>query len=251
MATRRSVTPRLTYVLDDCQSVGQLDVDLRRIGCDVLACMGRKHLRGPRGTGFHYIGRRLADQIDPPFIDLHAAKWTEDRDYEIARGARRFENYESTVAGRIGLARAISYARDIGLCEIQARVGDLAATLRAALSELPGVSVHDLGGRERGIVTFAIEGVDQFAFLDAAFAKNVSTSVSVVEHVRRDLGQHHSGSPIRVTLHYFNTETEIKRFVELVAELRTTLWEIKRTYPSPSNAKGSPPQKNCHPKLFA
>ena len=211
----------LTFVLDACQSVGQININVEQIGCDVLTCTGRKYLRGPRGTGFMYIDRRLADQIDPPFVDLHAARWSNEQSYEIAAGARRFEGYESNVAGRIGLARAIGYAREIGVGNIEARVSNLAATLRAELSRMPRVTVHDLGVRKCGIVTFSIEGVDPFDFRDWAFRRNISTSISTVEHARLDLGRRGLGPLVRASLHYFNTEAEIDRFVAAVADLCT------------------------------
>ncbi|WP_119300926.1 aminotransferase class V-fold PLP-dependent enzyme [Dongia deserti] len=204
----------ITYLLDACQSVGQMPLDVEKIGCQLLSGTGRKFLRGPRGTGFLYVSKDIIDRLDPPFIDLHAANWTDARNFEIRPDARRFENWESYVAGRVGLRAAVGYALALGLDQIRDRVSMLADRLRASLSELPGVKVQDLGRVRSGIVTFTKEGEqprDIQARLDAA---DIAVSVSSKTSAQLDFGRRGLSQVVRASVHYFNTEDEIGRFCE-------------------------------------
>jgi len=206
----------LIYLLDACQSVGQIDLDVKKIGCHILSGTGRKFLRGPRGTGFLYVAAGFVDRVEPPFIDLHSATWSGNTSYEFAADARRFENWESYVAGRIGLARAVKYARHIGIGAIETRVTKLAATLRDALSHVPGVTVRDLGRKKCGIVSFQKQGESATAMAASLLEKGINVSVTEMLSARIDFAERGLDELLRASVHYFNTENEIDRFVEAV-----------------------------------
>ena len=209
----------IAYLLDACQSVGQIDVDVAQIGCDFLSGTGRKFLRGPRGTGFLYVRHSMLERIDPPFVDLLSAKWTAHNSYEFAAGAKRFENWESNVAGRVALGEAVRYAKAIGLNHIETRVAKLADVLREALSDIKGVQVRDLGQTKCGIVTFTKEGRDPQFIEERLREKGINVSVALMTSARLDLEARNLSSLVRASVHYFNTEDEISRFVQAVKNI--------------------------------
>ncbi len=206
----------ITYLLDACQSAGQMPLDVKRIGCQLLSGTGRKFLRGPRGTGFLYVSNSIIDRLDPPFIDLGSANWTSERTFELLPDARRFENWESYVAGRIGLRAAVRYALDLGLDRIEARVVALAGELRRRLAAIPGVTVHDLGRRKSGIVTFRKAGEEPEQIKLRLRAAGINVSVSGKTSAQLDFTRRGLSQVVRASVHYFNTEDEIGRFIEVL-----------------------------------
>lgn len=208
----------VVYLLDACQSLGQVEVDVRAIGCDVLSGTGRKFLRGPRGTGILYVAKGMLDRIDPPFIDGHSASPSGDG-WIWREGARRFEAFEQNFAGKAGLATAIAYARATGMPAIAARIATLAARLREALVEVPGVTVMDEGVRKCGIVTFLREGRDSATLSAALRGQGINTSVSTPHWAPMDFAARGMRPMVRASVHAYNTEGEVERFAGAIAAL--------------------------------
>ncbi|MEU7089373.1 aminotransferase class V-fold PLP-dependent enzyme [Streptomyces achromogenes] len=207
------------FLLDACQSVGQLPVDVREIGCDMLSATGRKFLRGPRGTGFLYVSERLIEKLEPPFLDLHAATWTGADTYEIRSDARRFEAWETNYAAKIGLGVAVDYALGWGIEAIETRVTALAARLRHRLAQTPRVTVQDRGRRLCGIVTFTVDGVPATEVRQQLTAAGINTSVSAIASARYDLGARGLPEVVRASVHYYNTDEDIERLCRALNSL--------------------------------
>jgi cysteine desulfurase/selenocysteine lyase len=204
----------IPYLLDACQAVGQLPVDVDALGCDFLSATGRKYLRAPRGTGFLYVrGSRWAD-LEPPFLDVHAARWAPGDEVVMQPDARRFESWEHSVANRLGLGAAVDYALALGVDEIATRVLALAASLRRQLASVPGLTLHDLGREQCGIVTFTIDGTDVHELAARLRAQGINISVSTIDFARYDFEARGLDAVARASVHYYNTEDELTRLVE-------------------------------------
>lgn len=211
----------IPYLLDACQSVGQIPVDVQAIGCDFLSATGRKYLRGPRGTGFLFVKKTWLEKgIEPIFLDLHAAEWVAKDTYELRPDARRFENWETNVAGKYALGLAVDYALSIGIERLSARLCALAEQLRAELSQIEGVTVHDIGRQKGGIVSFSIKNKSREEILHYLADNQINVSPIFKNGTRIDMENRGlENDMVRASVHYFNTEKEITQFCKVVKAL--------------------------------
>ncbi len=208
------------YLLDACQSIGQIPVYVEEIGCDFLSATSRKYLRGPRGVGFLYIYQERIGQLEPPMVDLQAADWVSANEYRLKENARRFETWESNVAGRIGLGAALDYLLDLGIEETSARLCTLAESLRQRLAAIPSITVRDLGERRGGIVTFTVAGWDAAAVKQNLLEQKINVSISTPFSARLDMDARQLPGLVRASVHYYNTDQEIETFCEKLESLK-------------------------------
>ena len=204
------------FFLDACQSVGQLPVDVGRIGCAAATATGRKWLRGPRGTGLLYVSSDLVGTLRPPGLDGTSARWEDADHYRLQPGAARFVPFETPVALHLGLGTAVDHALALGIDAIADRVGHVAEGLRDGLTAVDGVEVHDGGTRRSGIVTFTVEGSTPAEVKVAAAAAGVNVSYTEAGAARFDMGGARPEAVVRASPHYLSTEDECARLVEVV-----------------------------------
>jgi len=208
----------IPFLLDACQSVGQLDLDVCEIGCDLLSGTGRKYLRGPRGTGFLYARQEIVDRLIPDHLDHHGADWTTPTEYVVQPHAQRFESWEFSHAGWLALGTAVDQASAVGTARIQETIYARSDSLRAQLRSA-GLTVWDLGTRPCGIVTATAEGFDP-AIVKAALRKHdINISVTKASSTLFDATNRSLADMMRISVHYITTEAEIRQAVAAIAAL--------------------------------
>ena len=207
------------YLLDACQSAGQIPLDVAAIGCDFLSVTGRKYLRAPRGTGFLWMREAWIEKLDPPLLDQHAAELVSETRYEVLANARRFENWERYFGGQAALGKAIDYALDLGMEAIRDRIYALADGLREALAAIPAVTVTDQGAERCGIVTFTHATVPAGDIKARMAELGINVSVSSGSGMRVSFDRRGLDAVVRASVHYFNTEEETARLASALRDL--------------------------------
>ncbi|MCE6980979.1 aminotransferase class V-fold PLP-dependent enzyme [Pseudomonas frederiksbergensis] len=203
------------FLLDACQGVGQMPIDVQKIGCHLLAATSRKYLRGPRGMGFLYVEKSLCERLEPAFLDLHSAALLSPDSFEIRADARRFENWECNVTAKLGLGAAVDYALTQGIEPMWQRIQHLAGYLRRRLANVPGVTPQDSGSVKSGIVTFTHQGhgATQVQQWLAGQDKRINVTTSTFRSTLLDMQQRGLQEVSRASVHAYNTEAEIDAMI--------------------------------------
>src|SRR6266480_1382262 len=207
------------YLVDACQTVGQMPVDVNDLHCDYLACTARKFLRGPRGIGFLYVSDRMLERgAFPLYVDMRGADWTDPDTFRLVDGARRFENWEFAYALVLGLGAAARYALAVGSAGRE-RAQRLAALLRPQLAKIPGVRVLDRGREQCAIVTVDVAGRDAADLKLRLRQRGINASSADRKSGVLDMDDKRASTVLRFSPHYYNTEDELETAVAALAEL--------------------------------
>jgi selenocysteine lyase/cysteine desulfurase len=217
------------YILDGCQAVGQMPVDVGRLHCDYLAGATRKFLRGPRGIGFLYVSDRvLAAGAYPITVDMHGATWCEPDEFSLTPDARRFESWELPYALVLGSGAAAEYALGVGVEAYCERSWALARYARERLASIEGVRVLDRGPALCAIATAELGGRPAEQVKLALRARRINTSSPERDDAVIDMDDKRARSALRISPHYYNTTDEIDTAVEALAEVMETIEPTSR-----------------------
>jgi cysteine desulfurase/selenocysteine lyase len=209
----------ILYLLDACQAVGQMVVDVQEIACDFLNATGRKFLRGPRTSGFLYVSdKALAMGLEPLFIDRRGADWVDADTYESVSTALRFEPKEVGVE-IIGLLEALRYANSIGIKNIEEYNKTLAKRLRKKLEEIPGLVLLDRGSELSSIITFYFPSKTLQEIELHLKTHNVFYSPSLKSFAIIDFGKKGVNWAIRFSPNYYNTLDEMDAVSEILKKI--------------------------------
>jgi selenocysteine lyase/cysteine desulfurase len=206
---------RTWYILDACQSVGQMKLDVQLLKCDFLTVTNRKFLRGPRGTGFLYISdKALQAKLEPLFIDMRGADWIKNDEYRQQPDAKRFEYWEFSHAAVLGSSEAISYCRNIGEDRIRQQVNLLSAYLRIELSQIKNVKVLDRGPALSASVTFSIKNSSPDLIIHEYLQNKINVVATFREFALIDFDEKQVDWAVRASPHYYNTLDELNGFIK-------------------------------------
>jgi selenocysteine lyase/cysteine desulfurase len=210
------------YLIDACQAVGQIPIDVAALRCDFLAASARKFLRGPRGIGFLYVAeRQLSGGAWPLYLDMRGSDWTASEDFRLSPDARRFENWEFAYSLVLGLGAATAYALEVGEVAFS-RPRVLAQYARERLAEMPQLRVLDRGVAPCAIVTAEASGWKAEDVMLELRRRRINTSASLREHGTIDMDAKGASSVLRISPHYYNTLAEIEAAVAALTDILRT-----------------------------
>ncbi|MBC3257050.1 aminotransferase class V-fold PLP-dependent enzyme [Pseudomonas paralactis] len=212
---RRHAIP---YFIDAGQAVGQVPVDVQALQCDVLKSAGRKHLRGPRGTALLYVRPDFLAHLNPAQRDVFSAPWTADG-FDLRNDARRFETSEASFALLAGLGNALQEINRLGIERVWERVSQTSTRIRAALGQIPGISLHDLGSTHSGLIAFNLAGWDSFELKRRLGLKGINIGANGVAYTPLDMQARGLSSIARISVSPLNTDDDVEVLMKALGEL--------------------------------
>lgn len=204
----------ILYLLDACQSVGHIPVDVKELNCDFLSTTSRKYLRGPRGMGFIYVNHKILNKLRPVTLDMVTAHWQDDKSYTLDLDIKFFEQWEKSYALVLGFSKAIAYLNELGIENTWKRIQSLSSYLRDELEKIPSIEITDIGKNQCGIVTFSLAGIDPEELVNALLKQGINLSASLRFSSVIDMDKRGLSGVCRASVHYYNTEEEIDILME-------------------------------------
>lgn len=206
------------YIVDASQALGQLPVDVTKVGCDALIACGRKYLKGPRGTALAYVSPRFAAALSPRSVDDHSARLDGER-VVIDQNAKVLETAECAVALRLGLVDALEKVLSRNASDTREKLDALATLLRDGLRNVPGVAVLDCGKEKAAMATFAVEGVSCQRVKELLAGRGFTVGKNGIGYTPIDMRMRGITEILRASVHLSTSQADIDNLVEAVRDV--------------------------------
>ena len=210
-------------VVDGAQSTPHMKVNVQELGADFFAFSGHKML-GPMGIGVLYGRKELLENMSPFLTGGEMIEYVTRTDATYAELPHKFEAGTVNASGAVGLAEAIRYLQNVGFEAIEAQEQKLTALLMEGMSKLPYIKIYGSKDPKKhcGIVTFTIDGVHPHDI--SSVLNDDHVCIRAGHHCAQPLMQFiGEGSTARASLYFYNTEEEVKIFLEKLAKVREVM----------------------------
>ncbi|GBU08890.1 cysteine desulfurase [Gammaproteobacteria bacterium] len=205
------------------QSLGLVETNVRDLDCDFLAGCGRKGLRAIEGTGILYVRNSLIDTLEPCLIGWwNSSIDPQTQELILPNTAKRFEAGCPNVPAILSLGAALKYATALEMPKIQARVDHLTRYAVTALSSIIGFTLYGpLDASKRiGLIPFNIIGKENDCIDPNLLVTMLEKNGVIIEAghfmAHAIMQKYQIERMARISLHYFNTEEEIDKTVDLI-----------------------------------
>ncbi|MBR4358177.1 MAG: cysteine desulfurase [Butyrivibrio sp.] len=210
-------------VVDGAQSTPHMKSNVQDLGADFFAFSGHKML-GPMGIGVLYGRKELLENMSPFLTGGEMIEYVTRTDATYAELPHKFEAGTVNASGAVGLAEAIRYLQNVGFEAIEAQEQKLTALLMEGMSKLPYIKIYGSKDPKKhcGIVTFTIDGVHPHDI--SSVLNDDHVCIRAGHHCAQPLMQFiGEGSTARASLYFYNTEEEVKIFLEKLAKVREVM----------------------------
>lgn len=211
-------------VVDGAQSVPHMKVNVQDLDCDFLAFSAHKML-GPTGVGILYGKENLLNELVPSNMGGGMNESFDNKDAILLKELpARLEAGTPNIAGVIAFGESIKYLNKIGLNKINIRENELRNYLVDKLIKIPHIDLINVDS-ESSIVTFNVDGI--FSQDVAFYLNKYNICVRAGNHCAKILkNATHVTNTVRVSLSFYNTESEIDLLVDLLTNKEKILSEM-------------------------
>ena len=213
----KKLNNKIIFLLDACQSIGHIKIDVKKINCDVMVGSGRKYLRGPRGTGFMYIKDSIKKNIRPSIFDSRSCVLKKMK--TILYKKNLFETFEFPPALIIGLSESLSYLNKLGIKKIEKKIKNLSIYFRKKIKKINSVTVYENPLLLSGINTISVEKKPVEKIHKYLLKKKILTSICTTSTSYHHFEKMNVKKLLRISFHHYNTRKEIDYLVEVLNDL--------------------------------